>query len=114
MLTACHTFTGHIVIVCLPAFSDICLLDCCPEDKIVYLPAGSDYNCTTVSWIEPIAIDYSGQYVTPIQTHYPCDAFPIGFTLVQYAFEGDGGTNVTCQFGIEVRLDGECYLALIL
>lgn len=88
----------------------ICLVDCCPEDQIVFLPSSSSYNCITVTWIEPIAIDYSGQYVEPIQTHYPCDTFPVGVTLVKYEFATDSGVNVSCQFDVEVKKEGIYYI----
>ena len=51
-----------------------------------------------MTWIEPSALDASGEVRLSDVTHSPGDGFPVGVTPVKYTFVDGSGNNASCQF----------------
>ena len=65
------------------------------------LPAGQ--NSATISWIEPVATDNSGQVPTRTRTHAPDSVFFAGApTTVTYTFTDGSNNQATCSFNVQL------------
>ena len=70
----------------------------CPSFGIVET---SD-SATTVSWVEPTAVDDSGNVTLLMKTHSSGDTFPVGLTTVIYVFADSSNNIASCTFVVRV------------
>ncbi|XP_041454283.1 mucin-3A-like isoform X39 [Lytechinus variegatus] len=72
----------------------------CPDDIIVNSVANN--NQVSVSWLEPTAVDDSGQVPSVVSSSSPGDLFPIGSTVVSYTFVDGSNNPSACSFTVTV------------
>ena len=60
-----------------------------------------------VTWIEPFAMDVSGDVALSSKSHEPYNSFKIGATPVFYIFEDKAGNKAICNFTIFVTSTGK-------
>ena len=71
----------------------------CPNDISAYTAA--DTSTTSVTWIEPTAVDDSGS-VFYTKTHASGDQFSVGMTTVVYYARDPSGNQASCTFDITI------------
>ncbi|XP_022082302.1 mucin-2-like isoform X2 [Acanthaster planci] len=77
----------------------------CPGDQSVSPDPGSDF--ATVTWVEPTAVDNSGQEPGEAKSHQPPATFPRDtITRVSYVFFDNSGNFNTCAFTVTVSGNG--------
>ena len=79
----------------------------CPSTEITSkITDNSDSAATvmTVSWIEPTAVDESGNVTLLVKTHSSGQIFKVGSTTVMYLFADSSNNIASCSFDVTVTL----------
>ncbi|XP_072021512.1 hyalin-like [Amphiura filiformis] len=76
-------------------------IELCPRDMSAVTELGNIRQ--TVYWIEPIALDISGNVTLSKQSHYSGDDFPLGLTDVSYEYIDGTGNAAWCNFSVVVN-----------
>ncbi|XP_072051852.1 hyalin-like [Amphiura filiformis] len=74
----------------------------CPQDVTQTVPFGS-FNPVTVTWMEPVTSDNSGNVVLVSRSRNPGDTFTLGpSTTVTYNYQDNSGNRAMCSFTVTV------------
>ena len=84
----------------------------CPSNDVSSEITETSDLATTVSWIEPTAVDESRNVTLLMKTHSSGDTFPVGLTTVTYMFVDSSNNIASCTFVVKVRL-GKNMLAVL-